>query len=175
MLYLCHRNRSRDGFRRSLTYWKIHIRQGSVRQHSPQEIPPLTPFAAERWFARCDRIGNKGGIGQSPATAGTPRRPCFPFYPSCTAHHSAGDVRSRRNLRLARAGGCSDLHLRGRRCLHSDASLPAKFLQKSTRHTRSSVPIIFTHFYKFASFISKSAFFISKNVIFIYLIFNELN
>ena len=36
---------------------------------------------AEWWFARYAMRGNKGGIGQSPATAGAPRRPCFPFHP----------------------------------------------------------------------------------------------
>ena len=81
-----------------------HLQVSGVQHHSPQEIPPLTPFAAEWWLVRCGRRGNKGSIGQTPATASTPGRPCFPFYPSCTVHHSAGDVRSRRNLRLARAG-----------------------------------------------------------------------
>lgn len=51
-------------------------------------------------------------------------------------------------------------------------TIPAKLFQKPARSARFIIQFRFSLFYNFATFIPKAATFISKTVIFIYLIFN---
>ena len=51
----------------------------------------------------------------------------------------------------------------------------AEFSQKTTQPIRCIASFRFGHFSQFAIFITKTATYILKNTIFIYLIFNELN
>jgi len=51
----------------------------------------------------------------------------------------------------------------------------AKFFQITAQSTQRVALFCFDHFSQFAFFITKTATYILKNIIFIYLIFNELN
>jgi hypothetical protein len=67
---------------------------------------------AEWWFARCGNE-NKGGIGQTPATAGAPRRPCFPFSPLARrtipqATSGAGGISASQGQNVAVTSICED-------------------------------------------------------------------
>ena len=124
-----------------------HLQVTSLQRHSPRRFRSLAPFAAEWWFARYDRRGNKGGIGQSPATAGAPRRPCFPFSPLARrtipqATIGAGGISVSQGLDVTVASICEDAD--ASILLHPPRQIPPKIHLLHPMHARLRLSSFFT-------------------------------